>query len=56
MLGLISIIVNGCDNTVFSAKQGNRCCIGGEMPSSIKNPTLLTPLTIIGVIQIQLLI
>lgn len=37
MLGLISIIVNGCDNSVFSEKQGNGCCIGGEMPASIKN-------------------
>lgn len=36
MLGLISIIVNGCDNSVFSEKQGNGCCIGGEMPASIK--------------------
>lgn len=37
MLGLISIIVNGCDNSVFSEKQGNGCCIGGEMAASRKN-------------------
>lgn len=46
MLGLISIIVNGYDNTVSFAKQGKHCCIGGEMPCSIKNysnPTLLNP-------------
>lgn len=36
MLGLISIIVNGCDNTGFSAKQGN-CFMGGEMPHGTKN-------------------
>lgn len=36
MLGLISIIVNGGDNSVCSEKQGNGCCIGGEMPASIK--------------------
>lgn len=37
MLGLISIIVNGCDNSVFSENQGNGCCIGGEMPACRKN-------------------
>lgn len=42
MLGLISIIVNGCDNTGFSAKQGNRC-IRGEMASSIKKPNTSNP-------------
>lgn len=31
MLGLISIIVNLCDNTVFTAKQGNGCCMRGEI-------------------------
>lgn len=30
MLGLISIIVNLCDNSVFTAKQGNGCCMRGE--------------------------
>lgn len=37
MLGLISIIVNSCDNSVFFEKQGNGCFIGGEMPARIKN-------------------
>lgn len=40
MLGLISIIVNSCDNSVFYEKQGNGCCTGGEMPASLKNLVL----------------